>query len=106
MFAKMIESDGRFLFQDFDNGGVEITAEEHAALIDGQSKGKRIVADSDGRPVLALQIPPTPKQITLGEISAIESTITDRRIREAILGIDGGWLANVNDQIAALRKTL
>lgn len=32
---------------------VEITAEEHAALIEGQSQGKRIVADDAGRPVLA-----------------------------------------------------
>lgn len=32
---------------------VEITTEEHAALLAGQSQGKRIVADADGRPMLA-----------------------------------------------------
>lgn len=37
---------------------VEITAAEHAALLEGQSQGKRIQADAKGRPVLA--DPPTP----------------------------------------------
>lgn len=31
---------------------VEITAEEYHALIEGQSRGKRITADSEGRPIL------------------------------------------------------
>lgn len=38
---------------------VEITAEEHAALLAGQSGGKRIVADASGRPMLADPPPPT-----------------------------------------------
>jgi hypothetical protein len=38
--------------------GVEITAEEHAALLAGQSQGKQIVADANGYPVL--QDPPLP----------------------------------------------
>lgn len=32
---------------------VEITIEQHAALLEGQANGKRIVADEDGFPVLA-----------------------------------------------------
>lgn len=40
------------------------------------------------------------------QITSLESTITDRRYREAILGIDNGWLANVDAQIAALRAQL
>lgn len=40
------------------------------------------------------------------EISAIELTISPRRIREAVLGIDGGWLAEENEKINALRATL
>lgn len=39
-------------------------------------------------------------------IAELESTITERRYREAILGIDNGWLKNINDQIAALRSKL
>jgi len=42
---------------------VEISAEAHQALIEGQSSGKRIVADADGFPVLQSPPPPTPEQI-------------------------------------------
>lgn len=40
---------------------VEITAEEHTTLLEGQSQGKLIVADATGRPVLQDQpmLPPT-----------------------------------------------
>lgn len=40
------------------------------------------------------------------QISALESQQTPRRIREAAIGIDGGWLKNLDAQIAALRKQL
>lgn len=46
---------------------VEISAAEHASLLDGQSQGKRIVADAQGRPVLFDSLPPPPvppKQFT------------------------------------------
>jgi len=49
-------------------GAVEITAEEHVALLEGQSSGKRIVADAEGRPVLA--DPPAP---TLDELKAAKN---------------------------------
>ena len=39
---------------------VEITAEDRASLLAGQSSGKRIVADADGYPTL--QDPPSPTQ--------------------------------------------
>ena len=42
---------------------VEITEAEHAALIEGQSLGKRIVADESGHPILQDPPPPTPEQI-------------------------------------------
>jgi hypothetical protein len=48
---------------------VEITAEVHAALLQGQSSGKRIVADAEGHPVLA--DPPAP---TLDELKAVKNT--------------------------------
>lgn len=38
---------------------VEITVEEHAALLEGQSQGQMIVADEDGRPVLLAPAPET-----------------------------------------------
>lgn len=42
---------------------VEITAAEHAALLEGQSQGKLIQADESGKPILKDQTPPTPEQI-------------------------------------------
>ena len=42
---------------------VEITVEEHQALLEGQSMGKRIVADESGRPILQDPPPPTAEQI-------------------------------------------
>ena len=40
---------------------VEITAEEHQALLEGQSKGKRIVAGANGFPVLVDPEPVDPQ---------------------------------------------
>jgi hypothetical protein len=40
------------------------------------------------------------------QINFIESEITIRRIREAILDIDNGWLSEKEDQIASLRSKL
>ena len=85
---------------------VEITIEEHAALLDGQRQGKLIVADADGRPRLQDPPPPTTEQLVVSEIIALESEITPRRQREAILGIDNGWLANQDAAIANLRKNI
>lgn len=48
---------------------VEITPEEHAALLDGEASGKRIVAAADGRPLL--QDPPPP---TLDELKGAKNT--------------------------------
>ena len=39
---------------------VEITNEEHRELIEGQSQGKIISADKNGKPVLKDPPPPTP----------------------------------------------
>lgn len=40
------------------------------------------------------------------DIAALEATITPRRTREAILGIDNGWLADVESHIQELRGQL
>ena len=42
---------------------VEITAEEHAALLEGQSQGKIIYADKNGKPVLKDPPPPTAEEL-------------------------------------------
>jgi len=58
MYALFVTADGRFAFSDIDNGGVEITDAEHAALLSAQGLGKIIVPDADGRPVAV--DPPAP----------------------------------------------
>ena len=85
---------------------VEITIEEHAALLDGQRQGKLITADGDGRPVMQDQLPITGNALILSQIATLEATISERRKREAILGTDNGWLAGIEAQIAALRAQL
>ena len=40
------------------------------------------------------------------DIAALEATITPRRTREAILGTDNGWLADIELQIQELRGQL
>jgi hypothetical protein len=41
--------------------------------------------------------------ILLGSLQALDAYLTLRRIREAVLVTDGGWLADVDAEIAALR---
>lgn len=48
---------------------VEITEAEHQALLEGQSRGKIISADSSGRPVLV--DPPPPAPLTREQIEAL-----------------------------------
>jgi hypothetical protein len=47
-----------------------------------------------------------PKILIKAKIAALEATITPRRQREAILGIDTTWLADVEIQIGQLRQQL
>ncbi|TXH90357.1 MAG: hypothetical protein E6Q78_05300 [Rhodoferax sp.] len=51
--------------------------------------------DADPTPVA----PPTLKE----QIAILEASVTPRRLREAAIGIDNGWLASVDGQITALR---
>ena len=52
---------------------VEITREHHAALLEGQSLGKRIVADADGYPILQDPPPPTPEQIMAAIAASVQA---------------------------------
>lgn len=60
---------------------VEITAEHHAAVIEGQSQGKLIQADVNGRPVLADPLPPTPEQVIASMTAAVQRHL-DGKARE------------------------
>ncbi len=46
---------------------IEITPEEHEALLVGQTGGKLIMPDGSGRPVLQEQAPPSLEQLTANE---------------------------------------
>lgn len=56
---------------------VEITEAEHAALIGGQSQGKRIVADENGYPILQDPPPPTPEQIMAECVNLTQKRLDD-----------------------------
>ena len=59
------------------------------------------ITDAEAQEIIAAN---TPAPMVKDQIAAIESTITQRRLREAALGIDGGWLAAKEAEIAALRS--
>lgn len=82
---------------------VEISEDNYQDLMDGQSRLMTITPGSDGHPVLALPDPPDPADIIKAKIVALEMMQTPRRMREAALGIDNGWLADIDAQIAMLR---
>ncbi len=81
---------------------VEITDEQHAALLDGQSIGKRIVADADGRPVLS-DPPPTPfsdiKATVLAQVRAAREVVLNR-----LAGI--GFAAQADGDSGTVAKVL
>lgn len=52
---------------------VEITTDEHTALLTGQSAGLRIVADNSGRPVLDAPAKLSAKQIKKALIAAVQA---------------------------------
>jgi hypothetical protein len=83
------------------SGSIQITSELRDNLLAQQSAGMLIQPNDNGEPTTVMRpiVEPTPKE----KIATLEATNTDRRIREAILGTDNGWLAKVNDEIAALR---
>jgi hypothetical protein len=63
MFAKWIDSDGRFAFSFNNNGGIEISKEYHASLIQDESNGKCIEPGADGVPIAV--DPPLPTVVEL-----------------------------------------
>lgn len=52
------------------------------------------------------RIQPDPKDAIRAAIAVLESTVTPRRLREALLFGDYSFIVKVNQDIDALRKTL
>jgi hypothetical protein len=94
---------------------VEITADEHAALLAAQASGKEIKGDKDGKPVAVDPPPPTPSQMN----AAIKAQLAEldgksvRALHEAVLALAASGTAlpadtvkrlqDIQDQKAALR---
>lgn len=89
MYAKWIQEDGRFAFDETDNGGIEITAEEHAALFERVEGGKIIGIGANGRP--ELQDPPLP--------TADEFALVERVWRDKQLSLTDGVVARHRDEL-------
>lgn len=64
------------------------------------------ISDDEAAQILSAQNPPDPNADIKAQIAALEAQQTDRRVRESALGIDAGWLSNLNSQIAELRAQL
>lgn len=58
-----------------------------------------------GNEFLPPETPPLPNPILL-QIVELENQVTPRRLREAVLGIDNGWLEDIKEQIEVLRGQL
>lgn len=77
---------------------VEITSEEHAALLAGQSSGKVITADASGAPVLT-DPAPTPLSVL---IAAAKTKVRNMRVTAfaSLAGIQSEALANGDTKTA------
>lgn len=84
---------------------VEITHEQYEQLLAAQCEGTQIVPGADGRPSV---IDPTfdTDEAIRAQIIELEAQVAPRRLREAVLGVDGGWLADIHQKIALLRIQL
>lgn len=63
IWAMWVAEDKRFSFGLADNGGVEITREEHAQLLAQCAMGKVLKPGKKGEPVVSDPAPPSPKEL-------------------------------------------
>lgn len=95
--------DSQFHGENIPGDAIRISDDLYTSLMEQHSAGLKIVQGSDGFPVA--QEMSSNDRIKL-QIINIEQQQTDRRIREAALGIDNGWLAALDAEIAQLRAQL
>lgn len=92
--------------EDTPSDAKQITDQRRDELIVAERQGKEIAPDLDGAPVAIDPPPLTGDELIKRQIVVLEYQQTPRRIREAALGIDNGWLAGIEAQIQALRAQL
>lgn len=86
---------------------VEISDAVYKSVCSNRPVDKILSADEKGFPILIDPVPPSESDIARQQIAEIESTITDRRLREAMLSTTGkSWLADRDAEIAALRAKI
>lgn len=85
----------------------EVSMEDYYAVMNRPS-GSTFDFDEDGNLTITPAAPATvnPNADVMQQILEIEATVTQRRLREAMLGIDDGWLKAADDRITELRKQL
>ena len=86
-------------------GVVEITAEEHAALIEGQSEGKRIAANSDGYPILVDPPPDATYKLVNGKWEQCPDKAAAAKKAEMDMAVAAG-MAAANQHIAVLQDAV
>ena len=86
---------------------VEITDEVYNSVCGNPPPGKILSADANGYPILVDPSPPSESDLAKKQIAEIEASITDRRLREAMLSTTGkSWLSARDAEIAALRAKI
>lgn len=105
---KFSKSTGNFYPSDFHYPNlpddlIDVTDEDYAAAMSRPAgHAFDFVAGS-----LVISAPVvTARDLIIARIAELEGSATPRRMREAALGTDGGWLKALDAQIAALRATL
>lgn len=84
--------DGKTASRTIDSGAIEYRLVEAIAA---DELAQALPAD-----------PIHPNVAILEQITTLEATITPRRMREAMLGTDKGWMKSLDAQIATLRSSL
>lgn len=92
--------------ESIPSDAIEISDEQYETLLQGQSDGKVIAVGTDGFPTLQDTLPLVGNDLLKSQIASLEAEITDRRLREAVLGIDGDWLKDQDAKISKLRSML
>ena len=94
-------------------GWLPLTIQEAVMGPDDTNDGFEDVVTADGvttimgsRPMTTEEIADRDRGLVLQEIERLEEEVTPRRMREAVLGTDDGWLASQDALIAAERAKL
>lgn len=95
IWAKWVEQDQRFLFLDRDNGGLKITAEQHAELLQGQADGQVLALSESGYPMLV--DPPKPSPEFLASV--------ERLWRDGQLAETDGVVSRHRDELEESQET-